>query len=178
MTNNEIVPGFDDVKLNELKLTLKVAGENLIIVSVSGQLNSYNSMAFQNAMARVLQKYDNVIFNMMNCSFVASTGIGSFVQFLKDVRPRGGKVSFAHMAPRVYEVFQLLGFTNFFKFFEDNQEAIADFVEPEQDVEIFPVVFRCPVCEKKLKAVKAGRFRCRECKTIIKVDEFGTIRMG
>jgi len=176
--NNEIIPRFDDVKVENLTLILKKTDhKNLIIVSVSGYIDSYNSTAFQKAMSLVTQKYNNIIFNMANCGFVASTGIGSFTHIYKIVKPQGGAVYFAHMPPRIYEVFQLLGFTSFFPFEETVQDAIKNFEDKDKPVEIFPFMFKCPICEKKLRAVKAGRFRCKECKTIISIDGFGNIRM-
>ncbi|MBE6350425.1 MAG: anti-sigma F factor antagonist, partial [Spirochaetaceae bacterium] len=43
---------------------------------------------------------------------------------------------------------------------------------------VFPKIFACPVCSKKLKAVKSGRFRCSECKTILAIDEQGQVFLG
>lgn len=177
--NNEIIPGFDDVKVENIALTLrKTDHKDLIIVSISGYIDSYNTPAFQRAMNLVTQEYNNIIFNMANCSLVASTGIGSFTLIYKVVMQKGGGVYFAHMPPRIYEVFQLLGFTSFFPFEETVQDAIKAFEKKKMPVEVFPFVFKCPICGKKLRAVKAGRFRCKKCTTIISIDSFGNIRMA
>jgi tRNA(Ile2) C34 agmatinyltransferase TiaS len=44
--------------------------------------------------------------------------------------------------------------------------------------EVFPKVVSCPICYRKLKAVKAGRFRCSECKNILAIDEAGQVLLG
>ncbi|MFQ3547304.1 MAG: anti-sigma F factor antagonist, partial [Termitinemataceae bacterium] len=43
---------------------------------------------------------------------------------------------------------------------------------------VFPKIFSCPICSKKLKAVKSGRFRCSECKTILAIDNAGQVFLG
>ncbi|MCP4178729.1 MAG: anti-sigma F factor antagonist, partial [bacterium] len=52
----------------------------------------------------------------------------------------------------------------------------SDGTTPKSD--IFPKIFRCPICSKKLKASKAGRFRCSECKTILAIDNSGQVFLG
>ena len=44
--------------------------------------------------------------------------------------------------------------------------------------DLFPKIFACPVCSKKLKATKSGRFRCSECKTILAIDNQGQVFLG
>jgi len=43
---------------------------------------------------------------------------------------------------------------------------------------IFPKTFNCPICSKRLKASRAGRFRCSECKTILAIDNSGQVFLG
>jgi hypothetical protein len=38
---------------------------------------------------------------------------------------------------------------------------------------LFPKIFACAVCGHRMRAGKAGYFRCSECKTILRVDEGG-----
>ena len=82
--------------------------------------------------------------------------------------------------PKVYEVFQLLGFSQFFNIKDNLDEAIAFFNVSVSAgaVEVFPKIFRCPICSKKLKASKPGRFRCSECKTILAIDKTGQVFLG
>ena len=49
---------------------------------------------------------------------------------------------------------------------------------PTEKANLFPKIFSCPICSKKLKAVKAGRFRCSECKTILAIDNAGQVFLG
>ena len=114
--------------------------------------------------------------------YVSSTGIGSFTVFLKAVKAKGGDIVLLNLQPKVYEVFQLLGFANFFTIHDALNTAIEFFknqgsIDTPQ-LNVFPKIFSCPICAKKLKAPHAGRFRCAECKTILAVDNNAQISLG
>ena len=96
------------------------------------------------------------------------------------VKTKGGDVVLLDIQPKVYEVFQLLGFSQFFNIKGSLTEAISFFNKDDSVLEssVFPKIFACPVCSKKLKAVKSGRFRCSECKTILAIDEQGQVFLG
>lgn len=173
------VQEFENFEITNLKLSHRLTERSdTIIISITGQLDSFNSDGFQKAMRFITPDYKNIIFNMANCSFVASTGIGAFVFIFKTMKEKDGKVLFAHISPKIYEVFQLLGFTSFFPFLETVQDCLKNLENDEKKKEIFPFIFKCPVCNKKLRAQKNGRFRCKGCKTIISIDSFGNIRKG
>lgn len=81
--------------------------------------------------------------------------------------------------PKVYEVFQLLGFSQFYNIKESIEDAIKFFSETTvSNVSIFPKIVSCPVCSKRLKATKSGRFRCSECKSILAIDSQGVVSLG
>ncbi|GHT94602.1 anti-sigma factor antagonist [Spirochaetia bacterium] len=183
MANNDIVPGFDDEKDESLQIQLeKAAGiEGCLVLSLSGYIDTYNSNYFQKRIAKAIENgYTRLIFQSDGLNYVSSTGIGSFTAFLKTVKPRGGDLVLLKIQPKVYEVFQLLGFAQFFNIKDSLEEAIAFFrgESAADSAALFPKVFECPVCSKKLKAVKPGRFRCSECKTILAIDNAGQVFLG
>ncbi|MDR2136054.1 MAG: STAS domain-containing protein [Treponema sp.] len=182
MTNNDLVPGFDDEKDESLKIQLqKVDGvDGCLILYLNGYIDTYNSNYFQKRVAKAIEKgYIKLIFQCNGLNYVSSTGIGSFTAFLKSVKPRGGDLVLLEIQPKVYEVFQLLGFSQFFNIRENLDESINYFhAGASESVSLFPKVFSCPICSKKLKALKPGRFRCSECKTILAIDNGGQVFLG
>ncbi len=183
MNNNSIVPGFDDEKDDSLKIRLEKIEEipNCIALYLNGYIDTYNSSFFQKRVARVVETgFHRLIFNCSALNYVSSMGIGSFTVFLKTVKPKGGDIVLLEIQPKVYEVFQLLGFSQFFTVKDSIEEAILFFKDVKEETvkEIFPKIFSCPVCSKKLKATKSGRFRCSECKTILAIDNSGQIFLG
>jgi anti-anti-sigma factor len=183
MANNDIVPGFDDEKDENLKIRLEDVPEieNCLMLVLHGYIDTYNSTLFQNRVQRAIDAgYIRLIFNCNGLDHVSSTGIGSFTVFLKAVKSQGGDIILLELQPEVYEVLQLLGFSQFFNIQADLNASIDFFRgnETQQETEVFPKVFACPFCSKSLKAVKPGRFRCSECKTILAIDTTGTVSLG
>ncbi len=180
--NNDFIPGFDDEKDDSLKINLEKIPDidKGLIIYLNGYIDTYNSSFFQKRVSKIVEAgFVNLIFNCAALNYVSSTGIGSFTAFLKIVKPKGGDIVLLEIQPKVYEVFQLLGFSQFFNIKESMTEAISFFKQDAPAVDsIFPKVFGCPVCQKRLKATKAGRFRCSECKSILRIDEAGQVFLG
>ena len=148
---------------------------------MDGYIDTYNSAFFQKRVAKIIDGgFIQIVFNCAALNYVSSTGIGSFTAFLKTVKPRGGDVVLLEIQPKVYEIFQLLGFSQFFNIKDSLSDAVAFFQNSNTtaDTEIFPKVFACPICSKKLKATKPGRFRCSECKTILAIDNNAQVFLG
>jgi anti-anti-sigma factor len=183
MANNDIVPGFDEEKDDSLKIRLQKVDqvEGCLILYLTGYIDTYNSNFFQKRVTKAIEaNYIRLIFNCGGLNYVSSTGIGSFTAFLKAVKPRGGDLVLLEIQPKVYEVFQLLGFSQFFNIKDNLEEAVDYFVKGGQtgSTNVFPKIFKCPICSKKLKATRAGRFRCSECKTILAIDNSGQVFLG
>ncbi|MFP4363610.1 MAG: STAS domain-containing protein [Spirochaetia bacterium] len=183
MNNNDIVPGFDDEKDDSLKIRLQKVDsvEGCLVLFLTGYIDTYNSNFFQKRVNRAVESgFTRLIFHCGGLNYVSSTGIGSFTAFLKAVKPRGGDLVLLEIQPKVYEVFQLLGFSQFFNIKDNLEEAIEYFNQNGDSGKsnIFPKIFKCPICSKKLKATKPGRFRCSECKTILAIDNSGQVFLG
>ncbi len=181
--NNNLVPGFNDERDDSLKINLeKLDGvESGLVIYLNGYIDTYNSSFFQKRIQKVVEAgFINLVFNCASLNYVSSTGIGSFTAFLKMIKPKGGDIVLLEIQAKVYEVFQLLGFSQFFNIKDSMQEAIAFFKTGtvSSSESIFPKIFSCPVCSKRLKATKSGRFRCSECKSILAIDPQGQVFLG
>ena len=183
MGNDDIVIGFTEEKDESLKIDLEQVTQipGCLLLSLTGYIDTYNSNFFQKRVQRAIEAgYTRLIFNCGGLNYVSSTGIGSFTAFLKAVKPRGGDIVLLEIQPKVYEVFQLLGFSQFFNIKDNLADSITLFENGpvQKSGSVFPKVFACPICSKKLKAVKPGRFRCSECKTILAIDNAAEVFLG
>lgn len=157
------------------------ADSSLIILNLKGFLDTYNSADFQREVNKLIEGgYNKILFNCSELNYVSSTGIGAFTSFLKTVKQKNGDLVLAYLQPKVYEVFQLLGFSKFFNISNSIADAKQIFTgnKKREEATNFPKIFKCPICKKTLKASKSGRFRCSECKTILNVDDDGHVYLG
>ena len=183
MNNNDIVPGFDEEKDESLRIRLeKVEGlRDALVLYLSGYIDTYNSNFFQKRINRAVEAgFSKLIFNCGGLTYVSSTGIGSFTAFLKAVKPKSGDIVLLEIQPRVYEVFQLLGFSQFFTIRDTLDDAIQYFRKSGASpaTNVFPRTFKCPVCSTRLRASRSGRFRCSKCRTILAIDASGQVFLG
>ena len=183
MLNNDIVPGFDDEKDENLKIKLQLisAVENCLAMTLNGYIDTYNSNFFlKRAQLTIEAGFDRLILNCSGLNYISSTGIGAFTAVLKAAKAKGGDLVLLDVQSKVYEVFQLLGFSQFFNIKEKHDEAVGFFKgnDNANTIPVFPVVISCPICSRKLNAVKPGRFRCSECKNVLEINEHGKVLVG
>ncbi len=179
MDDKEIVESFNSEKDKSLKVQLKKIDnlEQCMIIVLTGYIDTYNSTFFLKRMTTLINNgYINLIFDCKALNYVSSTGIGSFTTLYKSVKEKNGDISLANVQPKVYSVFQLLGFGGFFNVKSSLTAAIQFFQKPHavakpNPEQTFPKLFSCPICSKKLRVHSAGAFRCVECKTILFIDK-------
>ena len=181
MINNNIVPGFLDEKDDSLIINLE-AMENIsgcIIVNLSGYVDTYNTAYFTKQMNKILDAgFKKIVFNCATVNYVSSTGISAFTTLHDQMQGLGGEMILTQLQSKVKEVFQLLGFADYFHFEDQVEKGVAFFSgKPAADA-VFPKVVACPLCGHKLKATKSGRFRCPGCKSVIAISEQGAVSMG
>jgi len=164
-----------------MQIEKDTSDSSMIILNLKGFLDTYNSADFQREVNKLIESgYIKILFNCSELNYVSSTGIGAFTSFLKTVKMKKGDLVLSFLQPKVFEVFQLLGFSKFFNITNSLDEAKQIFSgqKTEEIRTVFPKIFKCPICKKNLKASKSGRFRCSECKTILNVDNDGHVFLG
>ena len=175
--NESIVPGFDQKHDESLTINLeRVAGiDNGLLLKLSGYIDTYNTTLFQQrVVSGITAGFTRLIFDCTQLNYLSSTGIGSFTVFLKAVKPKNGDIVIFGLQQRLEEIFQLLGFSQFFNIVQTLSDAQRHFEqanEPEPAASVFPAIVSCPVCSRRLRAMRAGRFRCSQCKSIITIDD-------
>ena len=165
---------FDNFKTDQLKVEIKEGAFGAIEFNIIGLIDTYNSNAFFNKIYGIIKDgYNKFIFNCDRLTYMSSTGIGAMAQLLKEIKntKEEGFLYLVAVSPSVYDVFSLLGFTSFFNFKDSIEDVYKTFDKSfEKKKDIFPLIIACPVCHKKLRASKGGRYRCPSCKHIIKIN--------
>ena len=178
-THNDLIPGFDEITEETLKITLRRIPnvDKGCLISLTGFIDVYNSTFFQKQITRVINSdFYNLIFECSNLSSITSTGFGILTNLLKKVHFMGGEIVLSGLQPTIVETIELLGFAHFFKMVNSLEDAMKEFgaVVAMQNT-VFPKFLNCPSCQKVLRAQHSGRFRCINCKTVIVVSDDGNV---
>jgi len=177
---NDIIEGFDDEKIEGITITLaKVPTvDGCLVIRCSGWLDLYNYNQFQKRVTKAIGAgFTRLIFDLHAVHRMSSLPIGGLVALLRSVRAKDGDLVLQDVQPVVFDVLQLLGFSQFFTMTSTLEDSVARFAHRPADA-AFPRVFACPICEVKLRAGRAGRFRCSQCRTILALAETGAVALG
>jgi len=98
------------------------------ILDISGELDAHTASQLEESLKKLIdQDKHNIIVNCENLDYIASAGLGVFMAYIEDVRSLGGDIKLTNMQPKVYNVFDLLGFPTLYDIMEDEQKAMQKF---------------------------------------------------
>jgi anti-sigma B factor antagonist len=102
--------------------------EQISILSLSGFLDAHTAPEFEKALAKLIaEKRFNIVVEMKNLQYISSAGLGVFMGYIEDVRNNKGDIKLAEVPPKVYKVFDLLGFPSLYEFYDTTSEAKQKF---------------------------------------------------
>jgi anti-sigma B factor antagonist len=179
--NNDIVKGFDDgVALDTIRIGLEKLEQipGGLVLCLSGDIDLDNHQYFQGKAAMAIRAgFTRIVLDLRDVDFIGSSGVGSIVNILRTVRAQDGDLVLEGIQARTREVFELLGFAQFFHVSRGRDESVA-FLSRKPSAGPFPRIFACPICAIKLRAARAGRFRCSHCRTILALADTGAVDLG
>lgn len=182
MSDNSVnISGFTRDRDEALKVSVSRNNElpDVLNVTLVGRIDNYNAAFFQNKMEMIYEEgFRKIMFMCESLDFVSSAGFGVFTSFFSKVQEDNGTFVFRDIKPKVMEVFHLLGFDHLFGIAFEDYDIERLFTEGCQQKEsVFPKSFACPVCNSKLRTVKAGKFRCSKCRVVIEINEDGDVKL-
>jgi len=104
--------------------------ESVHVLELRGYLDAHTAPKLEEALQGLLnnERY-NIIVNCKDLSYISSAGLGVFMAFIEDVRKHKGDIKLTNMTPKVYNVFDLLGFPLLYDILKDEHEAVRRFKE-------------------------------------------------
>jgi anti-sigma B factor antagonist len=105
--------------------------ESVQVLELKGYLDAHTAPKLEEALQSLLkiQRY-NIVVNCRELSYISSAGLGVFMAFIEDVRKHKGDIKLTNMTPKVYNVFDLLGFPLLYDIMKDEHEAVEKFKQP------------------------------------------------
>ncbi|MBI4419041.1 MAG: STAS domain-containing protein [Ignavibacteriales bacterium] len=103
-------------------------GEGFSVLELKGYLDAHTAPDLETTFQKLLtdKKY-NIIVNCKDLTYISSAGLGVFMAYIEDVRKNRGDIKLTNMSPKVYNVFDLLGFPVLYEIYRDEHEAANKF---------------------------------------------------
>ncbi len=180
MGNDDIVPGFDAIAGTGVQVGLGRIEEleGGLLLRVEGLMSSPAAERFMVQVGLAIEVgFIRLVLDLSGLKYDGSPGLGSLIAIYKRLRERGGDMALCSVPPPVFEIFQLLGFSQFFKVTDTPAQAIAALKEPDPipGPVNFPYAFACPICDRRWRVAKPGRATCAECKTALSISAKGEV---
>ena len=107
--------------------------DDVLALDLVGELDAHTAGEFEAALEKAVgEGHVRLVVNGAGLLYVSSAGLGVFMAFVEGVRQRGGDLKIAALAPRVFAVFDLLGFPLIFDIQETENDAVARFLADAQ----------------------------------------------
>jgi anti-sigma B factor antagonist len=98
------------------------------VLDLQGELDAHTASELEAAIQKCQaeQRY-RILINGENLQYISSAGLGVFMAYIEEVREEGGDIKIAALQPKVYNVFDLLGFPMLFDITESEEAALEKF---------------------------------------------------
>lgn len=95
---------------------------------LNGELDAHTANELENSLKELITHNNlSIIVNFSGLDYISSAGLGVFMGFIEEVRDAGGDIKLTNMKPKVFSVFDLLGFPILFDILPTDEEAITKF---------------------------------------------------
>ena len=100
------------------------------ILCVKGYLDAHTAPELENAFQQLIdEKKYKIVVNFNDLNYISSAGLGVFMGFIEDIRKNGGDIKMSNMKPKIYRVFDLLGFPTLYDIVEEETKALEKFAK-------------------------------------------------
>ncbi len=99
------------------------------VIDLSGYLDAHTAPQLEQAFQDLLDAgVYNIIVNFRDLTYISSAGLGVFMAFIEDVRSNKGDIKLVGMSPKIFNVFDLLGFPMLYQIFDEEPQAREKFI--------------------------------------------------
>ena len=104
--------------------------DSVHVLELKGYLDAHTAPRLEEAFQNLLNRSRfNIVVNCKDLSYISSAGLGVFMAYIEDVRKNHGDIKLSNMSPKVFNVFDLLGFPLLYDIQKDEQDAITRFLD-------------------------------------------------
>ncbi len=118
-----------EVKMNTFKIKTKTKN-GILIIYPYGHLDAHHVEKFENEIKKhIKNKYYKILINCKDLNYISSAGMGVIMGYLEEVREKNGDIKLCSLNKTVYEIFDLVGFTEIYDFLDSEEQGLKKFNE-------------------------------------------------
>lgn len=101
---------------------------DIVVLYIKGYLDAHTAPMLENELQSLTdQSKFRIVVNFKDLIYISSAGLGVFMGFIENIRNNHGDIKLTNMNPKIYRVFDLLGFPMLYDIMEDEQQAVTKF---------------------------------------------------
>ena len=101
---------------------------NVTILTLKGRLDLATGSALKEQIKQLLEKEKTAVhLNLGDVEFINSSGLGSLVSIMKEIRLRKGRLTLSNLASYVQEIFEITQLSHIFEIYATEQEALNSY---------------------------------------------------
>jgi anti-anti-sigma factor len=98
---------------------------NFSVLKIKGRIDTIHSTELEAEVNRIFDSGEkNLLFNCSEMNYISSSGLRVFLVVQKKAILLSGKLYLCNMQPAIKEIFAISGFSNLFRIFDTQEEAL------------------------------------------------------
>ncbi len=160
--------------------------EKIVILDLEGFIDTSTTSLLRKEFEDLVQnKFYNIIVNFEKISYLSSTGIGVFVEFIGIIKENLGDIIIIKASDKIKKVITMAGIEKIIKLFPTEQMAKDTLIAEkkrlkekkstlDQSIQ-FPFKKECPFCKEISWIPQSDILRCPKCEQLFYITKQGNI---
>ncbi len=100
----------------------------ITILDIHGELDAHTAPILEKELQQLIEnEIVNIVINGSGLEYISSAGLGVFMAYIEDIRSQSGDIKISNLKPKVFNVFDLLGFPTLYDIVDSEEEAVTRF---------------------------------------------------
>ena len=109
----------------DLSIVVRQAGHVAVLLP-AGFINAHTVLGFEEALEKLVRDgHYTILLNCKDLTYISSAGLGAIMGLIETVREHDGDILLSNLQDNVYAIFDTLGFTQLYRVFLDEDQALA-----------------------------------------------------
>jgi anti-sigma B factor antagonist len=105
--------------------------QSSLVLNLKGRLDFATSNTLKEEILRhITEGRNRILLNMSQIDFVNSSGLGTLVSILKEIRLAKGRLALSNLATYVQEIFEITQLSHIFEIYDSEPDALEALAEP------------------------------------------------